>query len=313
MAVLPVVAPGCQGNLERQEYARIVMGVEARIILYGPDETTGCAAAGRAFDRLLALDTIMSDWRDDSELSELCRRAGTGPVHVSEDLFTVLERAQEVSVASDGAFDVTVGPCVRLWRQARAQGRLPDDAARAEAAGRSGWRLLHLDTATRRVTLDRPGMQLDLGGIGPGYAAGEVVEVLAEAGFDRALVDIGGDIVAGAPPPNEPGWRIAVETAGPGPAPVVHLARGAISQSGDTGQFIEIEGVRYSHIVDPATCAGLTNRLRVTVQAPDGATADALATAVSVLGAERGRALVARFPGASVRLEEEDSTRRTTE
>ena len=117
--------------------------------------------------------------------------------------------------------------------------------------------------------------------------------------FDRSLVDVGGDIVAGSPPPGERGWRIEVE----GAAGLMLLAHEAVAQSADTEQFIEIDGVRHSHIVDPRSCLGLTSRLRVTVRAPDGVTADALSTAVSVLGAEAGRALAARYAGVSVTIE----------
>ncbi|MBT8486398.1 MAG: FAD:protein FMN transferase, partial [Phycisphaerae bacterium] len=250
---------GCvsPADTQRFEYAQIIMGVETRITLFAPDEPAARAAARVAFTRMNTLDGVLSDWRAGSELNRLCARAGTGPVAVSDDLFAVLEHARRIGRDSSGAFDVTVGPFVELWRAARTQRRLPPADAIAAARDRVGWSLLSLDAEARTVDLAVPGMQLDLGGIGKGFAADAAIAVLEDAGVPRCLVDHGGDIAAGAPPPGRDGWRIGL----PGrPEPFV-LAHAAIATSGDTEQFVEVDGVRYSHIVDPATGLGLTNRL----------------------------------------------------
>jgi thiamine biosynthesis lipoprotein len=244
----------------------------------------------------------------------LCARAGEGPVPVSADLFRVLARSAELAAASDGAFDVTIGPLVRLWRDARRNGRLPDAEALRAARELVDPRLLVLDAEARTVALERRGMQLDLGAIGKGFAADEALASLRAAGAPRALVQLGGDIALGDAPPGKPGWTIDAEAAVGLPLDqegrLGPLARCGISVSGDTEQFVEIGGTRYSHVVDPRTGLGLTSGLAATVIAPDATTSDALATAVSVLGAERGALLVERFVGCRGQLGAGGSTAR---
>jgi thiamine biosynthesis lipoprotein len=282
-------------RLERFEYAQISMGVLARVELYAPDERSAIAAARAAFARIDALDRTLSDYMPESELSRLSARPFGAPVAVSDDLFRVLERSVEVSEASGGAFDATVGPLVRLWRAARASGELPSTSDVDEARARVDWRAIELDRAHHTVRLAKPGMQLDVGAIGKGYAADAAVETLREHGVTRCLVALAGDIRIGDGPPEANGWRIdasATNDVVPRDVDRMQLANCGVSTSGDTEQFVEIGGKRYSHIVDPHTGVGLTSRTRVTVIARDATTADALATAASVLGPERGLDLV---------------------
>ena len=283
----------------RFEFTRLLMGVRARIVLWAADEHSAGAAARSAFARIARLDEVMSDYRQDSELARLNERAGGDPVTVSDDLFRVLDLADRISARSDGAFDPTVGPVVRLWRQARSSGRLPPEDALKKARGLVGWRrFVRLDPDARTVTLARSGMRLDLGGIGKGFAADEALAVLRRAGLTRCLVDLGGDIVAGDPPPGQAAWTIRIADDGP----AIGLVDATVATSGDCEQFVQIADTRYSHIVDPATGIGLTNRAQVTVIAPDGATADALASALSVLGSARAGSVLERFPGAAARI-----------
>ena len=276
------------------------MGVQARIVLYAPDSTMARSAAAAAFDRIAHLDGVMSDYRSDSELMQLCARAGQGPIRVSEDLFIVLDAAIDLARLSDGAFDVTVGPLVRLWRKARRAGSLPSSRDLQDAQARVGWELVTLDDRERTVALALPGMQLDLGGIAKGYAADEAVAAAREFGVGRILVEFGGDIVVGDPPPGSEGWEITVgdvgdvgDADGLGGATIV-LSNSAVSSSADTEQFVEIDGKRYSHVVDPRTGLGLTDRLAVTVVTSRGITSDALATTLSILGPEPGLELIER-------------------
>jgi thiamine biosynthesis lipoprotein len=273
---------------QRFEYTEIHMGVEARLVLHAPDEASAKDAARAAFDRIAELDSILSDYRPDSELMRVCNDGRTGRRTLTPDLYRVLRRARDIAVLSDGAFDVTVGPLVRLWREARHEHRLPDPSSIAAAMDRVGWSYLRLDDTSPVVELLRPAMLLDLGGIGKGFAADEALAVLAAAGYKRSLVDIGGDIAVGDPPPGATGWRIST---GASQQPL-HVTNCGVATSGDTEQFVEIDGVRYSHIVDPETGLGLTNRIEVTIFARDATTADALASAVSVLGPARGRAMI---------------------
>jgi FAD:protein FMN transferase len=278
------------------------MGVIARIVLYAPDEGIARSAARAAFRRMAALDDIMSDYRPASELMRFAGQAGGPPVALSEDLFVVLEQSQTLAQLSDGAFDVTAGALVRLWREARASGALPSAEALSEAARRTGWRYLQLDPIARTGQLLVPGIQLDLGGIAKGYAADQALMVLKQHGVDRAMVELGGDIAVGAPPADQHGWQITVRDAGPDWGSLL-LAHAAISSSGDTEQFVVIDGYRYSHIVDPRTGVGLTDRVAVTVLAPSATLSDGLSTLLSVLGPERGVPLIARhYPAVRVHV-----------
>jgi thiamine biosynthesis lipoprotein len=222
------------------------------------------------------------------------------PVKVSQDLLAILVRSQDLARRSNGAFDVTAGPLVKLWRNTRKSGILPSVGELSAARKLVGWRNVTIDPKAGTVRLALPGMQLDLGGIAKGFACDEAIRVLKRDGVSSALVEMGGDIAVSGPPPGKPGWEIEVANA-PGPSKrIVVLKNAGISSSGDTEQFVEIGGVRYSHIVDPRTGLGLTDRIAVTVIARDCATSDGLSTAVSVLGERKGCALVRTYRGASV-------------
>lgn len=294
-----------QEALQRFEFAQPHMGTTFRIILYAPDKETATRASQAAFERIERLDVTMSDYRETSELMRLCRSAVNRPQRISEDLFRVLEKAQTLARQSDGAFDVTVGPVVRLWRRARRTSELPDAHRLASARALIGYRKLRLNARRRTAKLELPGMLLDLGGIAKGYAADAAVELLKRQGINRALVAAGGDIAVSAPPPGERGWRVSVLPLLPdnnaGRRDLL-LRDAAVSTSGDAEQFVEIDGVRYSHIVDPRTGIGLRGRNSVTVVAPQGTTTEGLAKAVSVLGHKRGFALVDAYRGAAAMI-----------
>jgi thiamine biosynthesis lipoprotein len=274
------------------------MGVDARLVLYAPDQATAERAGTAAFARIAQLDSIMSDYRVNSELTHLCEKAGGPPVRVSPDLFLVLRRGQEVSRQSDGAFDVTVGPLVALWRKARKTATLPDPTELEHARSLVGWKKLHLDEKHRTVRLDVPGMKLDLGGIGKGYAGDAAQEVLRKNGVTRALVEMGGDVVLSDAPPETEGWTVRVANAGTDQKPAdLRLSNCAISTSGDTEQFVVIGGRRYSHIVDPRTGEALTNRVQVSLIAPNGLTSDPLTKALCMLDEPGRKKILASYPG----------------
>lgn len=287
-------------RFERFAFESVEMAVPVKIILYAPDRDSAKRAADAAFDRIRQLNGILSDYDSKSELRRLCETAGSGrAVPVGDDLWRVLTAAQVFSKQSDGAFDITVGPVVRLWRRARRQRRLPSADRLRTARQLVGHQLVAMDPKTRSVRLARAGMRLDLGGIAKGYATDEALAVLQKHRITRALVDAGGDIRLGDPPPDRRGWRIGVAPLDAKAGASLHLwlSNCAVATSGDAWQFVEIRGVRYSHIVDPRTGLGLTDHSSVTIVAPDGITADALASAVSVLGPDKGIALADRTAG----------------
>jgi thiamine biosynthesis lipoprotein len=296
-----LTAGAAEPRLERFEYEEPHMGTRFKLTFYAADQAVANSAAKKAFARIAALNQALTDYDDQSELMQLCQRGGRQPgvaLPVSPELFRVLASAQQLSADSDGAFDVTVGPLVGLWRTARKTRTLPPEDQLAAARAVVGYKLLTLSEKERTVSLGRAGMRLDLGGIAKGYAADEALAELAKAGVTRALVAAAGDITTSDAPPDAAGWRVGVAPLDPRepPSEKLTLARRAVSTSGDAFQFVEIAGVRYSHLVDPKTGLGLTGRMSVTITAPTGIVADALASAVCVLGPERGLALVESKP-----------------
>lgn len=278
------------------------MGTRFKMILYAVNAETARQAADAAFARIAQLDNIMSDYRETSELMRLSQQAGQAPVRVSDDLFRILVKSQEVAQQTQGAFDVTVGPLVQLWRRARRTREMPDPERLAEAQALTGYRMLHLDEKAQTVRLDKRGMRLDLGGIAKGYAADVALAILKQRGIGQALVAGGGDIAVSEPPPGLPGWTIGIaplEAPDRPPPRRLRLVNAAVSTSGDAEQHVEIGGIRYAHIIDPKTGMGLMGQRSVTVVAANGTTADALATAVCVLGPERGLKVIGAVDGAA--------------
>lgn len=284
--------------LQRYEFSELHMGMEFKLIFYAPSQPAANTAAAAAYARIAELDQCLSDYLPESELNRLTATAGTGQnVPVSDDLWTVLRTAQELAEATDGAFDVTVGPLTKLWRRARRQKEMPSAERLAEALRATGYVHLSLDAEAQTAALSREGMRLDLGGIAVGYACDEAQRVLQAAGITSALIDGSGDFVVGDPPPGEAGWRLALAPGEDGaPRAVLLLSHCAVTTSGDAFQHVEIDGVRYSHIVDPHTGLGLTDQISATVVAPSGIQADSLATTLCVLGPERGLQFIESMP-----------------
>jgi thiamine biosynthesis lipoprotein len=296
-----VIAAAPPPDLHRFESVEPHMGTLVRVTVYTPDEETGRRAFRAAFDRIAHLDRVLSDYRPDSELSQISRTAVGRPVRVSDDLFTVLEASQQLAAATRGAFDVTQGPVTRIWRAARRAGRMPDADALRQAAARSGFRKLHLDGRHRTVRLEMSGMALDVGAIGKGYAASEAIDALRSSGVRSALVAISGDLAFSEAPPGRRGWRVSlgIGDALAGVPAFLELTNAAVSTAGSSEQHLDVGRRRYSHIIDPSTAMGLVEDVTVTVIARHGLDADGLDTAASVLGTERGLALIESRTGAA--------------
>jgi len=272
-------------------FERRCMGTGFEIRVWAEDEARVEAEVGAAVERAWALaedlNAVFSDYLRGSEVNELVKHAGEGPRAVSDEMLELLREAERIHQLSDGAFDIALRPLQRLWDLSRRDARLPSEERLAEARRRSGQEHLVIG-ADGSVELKRSGMRLDFGGIAKGRAADRMLALLREAGFPRALVAAGGDLAIGEAPPGEDGWRVGLTSLASPRAPdrFLRLANVGVSTSGDAHQFARIDGVRYSHILDPATGLGLTRRRSVTVVAPSATRSDALATALSVAGPE---------------------------
>ncbi len=290
----------------RYEFTEPQMGLPFRIVLYSKNDSEAKAAAAAAFARVKQLNGILSDYDPESELSQLSQSSGTGQrVKLSSDLWFVLQRAQILAEQSGGAFDVTVGPFINLWRKARREKKMPDADLLAEARKAVGYKNLRLDSKNHTAELLVPKMRLDLGSIAKGFAVDEGLRVLRRRGMTSALVAGAGDLAVGEPPPGKKGWRIEIAPLDAPDAPTkksVLLKNAALGTSGDLFQRLEIDGKRYSHIVDPHTGLGLTDHSLVNAIARDCITANTLATTVSVLGPEKGLKLTQKTSHAAIRI-----------
>ncbi len=300
MALSVSAATSAEPTPERFEFTQTEMAIPIKIVLYAADNTTADEAARAAFGRFHRLNAILSDYDPESELRRLCDTSSVGnAVRVSDNLWRVLERAQSLSERSDGAFDVTIGPVVRLWRAARRTKELPPPESLEAARSRVGYRWVRLDPTQHTVELLRPKMRLDLGGIAKGYAVDEAMAAIRKHGITRMMVEAGGNIGLGDPPPGKPGWRIGIAPPEPNSPPREYLwiSRVAVSTSGDMWQYVVIQGMRYSHLIDPKTGMALTDHCQVTVVGPDGLSTDGLSSAAAILGPEKGLKLIENTPG----------------
>lgn len=274
-----------------------LMGTMFTVKVYADDRAGAANAIQRAFDEAAALQDVLSSRDARSELSALNDAPSGQAVEVGAELAAALAEAWRVADATGGAFDPTLGPCIRLWHWSKSRGRLPSADLLEAARAASGYGKLLIDG--RRVTKTVPGMRIDLGGIGKGMAVDRMAAVLVEAGFPCYCITSTSDVRVGVAPPGRASWRVACYPHGESGDPFfVELVQESVSVSGAKRQFAVIEGVGYSHVIDPHTGLGLTGDCRgVIVLAPTSTEADALATACQVLPDQRAVALLAAFPG----------------
>ncbi|HXG34718.1 MAG TPA: FAD:protein FMN transferase [Bryobacteraceae bacterium] len=264
------------------------MGTAYSVVLYGEDQEKLEAAASAAFDEVRRLDRMLSNYRPDSEWSRVNRMAADGPVKVSAELFALLERCMDYSRQSEGAFDITVGPLMRIWGFYRGTGRLPapEDVARARKT--VGWSNVILDARRQTVRFRIPGVELDPGGVGKGYAVDRMVEVLKAHGIASALVSAGTSSIYGlGRPPGEAGWRVQIRHPRDWTRTVeeVVLRDESLSTSGDYEKFFEAGGKLYSHIMDPRTGRpAASGVVSVSVVAPSTLDSEVWAKPFFVLG-----------------------------
>lgn len=290
------------GDLLRVELSDEAMGSTFTVVLYGSDQKQLEAAADAAFDEVHRLDRLLSNYQPASEWSEVNRTAGVRPVKLSAELFQLLSDCMTYSRQSDGAFDITVGPLMKVWGFYKGEGALPRPADVTDALTRVGHRHVRLDAAARTIHFDRPGVELDPGGIGKGYAVDRMVDVLKRSGVHIALVSASGSSIygMGAPPTEPAGWRITIR-APDDPhktAAEVVLKDMSLSTSGSYEKFFWVEGRTYAHIIDPRTGYPARGTASVSVMAPRTIDSEAWAKPFFI----NGRAWTAAHKPASVRV-----------
>ncbi|GGC74888.1 FAD:protein FMN transferase [Marinobacter halophilus] len=302
--ILVVVAlAGCSFQDEEQiwEISGGIFGTTYHINVVLPEDEARLQTLAQGIrNELDQVDATMSTWKNDSELSRLNQKPDQSEwTALSQPLFEVIQRAQEIAELTGGAFDVTIGPVVNLWGfgpDARPV-EVPSESELDELLAVTGYQYLELDAATRAVRSTQP-QYIDLSGIAKGYAVDVVARYLDSEGVGAYLVEIGGEVRVNGRKPEGGAWRLAIEEPSEQARQVnkiVAMDRQAMATSGDYRNYYESEGRRYSHTIDPATGKPVTNKLAsVTVIAEDSMTADALATAFTVMGYDKAMSLATR-------------------
>ena len=302
VAIYFSAGPGKQVELDSGH--RMVMGTFARVVVIAKDSDTAGRCIESGFTQINKVDDLMSDYKSDSEISSVNRAGFKKPVQLSQSTYEVLQRSIEFSELTDGAFDITVGPLVELFRKAKRKQILPNQDEITDAKSKVGFEKLKLDDQNRTVQFTVEGMQLDVGGIAKGYAVDWAVETMQNLGAIGGMVDLGGDIRCfGAPLKGRDHWVIGLQnpnmvkdSAGREVLLKLKITNGAIATSGDYQQFVIIEGKRRSHIINRNTGTSTEGLSSVTIIADNAINADALATAVSVMGSEKGLELIEEIP-----------------
>lgn len=280
------------------------MGSRFEITAVHPDPQKCRAAIDAAYAEIDRIEALISEWRESSKVSEINRQAGVAPVEVPKELANLVRRSLKVSALTDGAFDITFHTVGRLWNFKSHSAPVPAKEAIAAALVDTGYRHVVLDEKKSTVFLDRKGTRIGFGAIGKGYAANRAVFVLKEHGVTGGVVNAGGDLVVFGTQENGRPWRIGIANPLDRDKTFAWLdtTEQAVVTSGDYENYIEVDGRRLSHILDPRTGWPVEELRSVTIVCPDGELADALATGVSVLGVEKGLALVDRLNGVEAML-----------
>jgi len=299
-ALALLIAAGPLLSEIRLEQTRAAMGTQFTIVAYGDDESYLQSAVSAAFDEIFRLDREWSDYIEESDISFINRHAAEEPVKVDPELFRMLSTCLEYSRETGGAFDITVGPLLRVWGFYRGTGRLPKSEEIKAALGAVGWQKVRLDPRSRTVSFAAAGMKLDLGGIGKGYAIDRAAAVLREAGVTAALLLSGtSSIVAIGAPPGQEAWTVNIRDPKDAhkSAGQVMLKDASLSASGSYEKFFKADGKTYSHIFDPRTGYPVQGVLSVTVVGSSGTETDALSTSLFVLGKEESAYYLRKHPG----------------
>ncbi len=281
-------------QLSTQKKIIKLMGSRFEITAIHPDPALANTAIQMAIDEITRIERMISSWDSTSQTSTLNRHAGKRPVKVSEELFQLIHRSKKVSQLTSGAFDISFAALDSLWQFDDTMEQFPTKAAIQAVAGRVDYRNIVLDASATTVFLKKEGMKISFGAIGKGYAANRAKLVLKQAGIANGLVNAGGDLISWGKQADGEDWKIGI--ANPKQKKKIFswlsISDMSVVTSGDYEKFFTFQGRRYAHIIDPRTGYPVKGMKSVTIVCPDAELGDALATAVFVLGEERGLQLV---------------------
>jgi thiamine biosynthesis lipoprotein len=283
-----------QPQLNRFHFTENKMGSPFNLIFYCDDSLRAVKLSKECFAIVDSLNAIFSDYMEESEINRLTRQPVNKKIKVSPELFSMSTLSRQAWIKSGGAFDVTVGALTHLWRKAKKEKRFPETKEIKQAKMTIGFEKLVIDSHLNSISLTRKGIELDFGGVVKGYAAQKMIDHLKSRGISIALADAGGDIALSDAPPDKQGWTISInvpERSDEVWDKKLELKNCAVATSGDIYNYTLHNGKKYSHIIDPGTGYGVTSQRNVTVIAKDGATADWLATACSILPIKKALAL----------------------
>jgi thiamine biosynthesis lipoprotein len=305
ICLLLLAATGCRrntaGGYRQVERSEFLMGTLVTIKIYDEDSDRGNSAADRALERIREIEGLMSANLESSEVGVINREAGTKPVAVSKDTFSVIEKGLYYGNLSGGLFDITVEPLVKLWGIGTQSAGIPDRAELESALGLVDYKKVDLGGDTREVFLKEPGMGLDLGGIAKGYAADEAKKILVSEGIEHAIINLGGNIQTVGLKFDGTPWNIGIKDPEDPAGALLGVARindSTVVTSGDYERYFEEDGKRYHHILDPYTGYPGRGEMRaVTILTSSSFDADALSTSVFLMGIERGMELIEILDG----------------
>lgn len=301
VALLAVAActPASRPGAATVEERRLAMGSELHLTALTADEPRARAAFAAVYAEFERLESLLSVWREGSDITRMNEAAGSGAIAVHADTRAVLAAAAEISAWTGGAFDITFGALAEVWKFDHDQdNHVPSAAEIAARLPRVDYRAVVVDEVRGTAAITRAGVRIHAGGIGKGYAVDKAVTLLRRAGLTNFMVQAGGDLYVAGTAGGTP-WRLGIQDPrGPADQPfaLVELSDATLSTSGDYERFFEHGGVRYHHLLDPATGQPARGSRSVTVVTRAATRADGLSTGVFILGPERGMALVERLP-----------------
>lgn len=276
------------------ERAFFVMGTTLEFKIYCKSEEVCNEAIFQAYSEVKKLDDIFSNYKDDSVLSRVNSLAGQGRISVPEEFITLTEQALFFSNLTDGAFDITVGKAMELWKRSGEKNTLPDTGEMEKVKECVGFEKIKLYPDEDQIELKSPCVSLDFGAIGKGYAVDKAAAIIRGYGIERGIINFSGKLYAMEPPPGEEGWIIGVEHPRDEGKSLTFLSikNMGVSTSGDYERYFEIKGKRFSHIIDPRNGLPVDVTPSVTVISENATEADALSTGFSVMGTEKALKLV---------------------